>query len=275
VPARSLKKAILLSVLIMGILPVGEWNHAQAATAPAAVAPLFTPMSDAAAEGVGCLAVTAPIMTAAYMFGPTEIMMLVTGAVIVPSSSAQLFISLGGILGAAACGAGAAITPSVIWVADQLSQISTNSSVAIATEAQPQDAAITTPVNLNTNPEPVVQSPEVSEDVIQGTGCFAGMLALSAITLASSPIEIVGLAAGGVAVPTNTSIMLLSIVGTIIPAGCTLGAAIALPVVAMSKNASFDAIDKGMAYMFGWNKEAAPATPAATGLKTTNRSSGI
>ena len=51
--------------------------------------------------------------------GPSEVMMLTTGAVIVPSSSSLLFLALTGILAAGTCGAGAVVAPTVVWAYNQ------------------------------------------------------------------------------------------------------------------------------------------------------------
>lgn len=282
VPTRPKKSKNMLAVLLLGIALSGGASSAMATTDEVALANsaqdssslTLTPMSDAAAQGVGCLALTTPIMAAAYALGPTEIMMLVTGAVIVPSSNAQLFISIGGILGAAACGVGASLTPAAVWAmeklnptakADVVTNVTNSDSTNLksthpepvvsplsstAVQSDTQDIAVKNTSELKT---PLEQSLGVSEDAMQGTGCLAGVLALSAITLASAPIEIVGLAAGGVAVPTNTSILLLSIVGTMVPAGCSLGEATALPLAAFVQNFSFEAIGKSVASWFDWS----------------------
>jgi len=258
VPSRLVKVTSLIALLALGSIFAREGSAVAVAptedAAPPKESPFFTPMSDAAAQGVGCLALTSPIMAVAYALGPTEIMMLVTGAVIVPSSSAQLFISLGGILGAAACGVGAVLTPSVMWAVEKLGGAKVNSDV----ESQKDPMGAEEIANgHDTGADIQDESAEVSlmgEDEIQGAGCLIGVLGLGAITLATVPIEIVGLAAGGVAVPSNTTILLLGIVGTVVPAGCTLGAAASLPLVALYRNFDINAIGQGLASIIGWGR---------------------
>jgi hypothetical protein len=264
----------ILTIFILGIALSG-WANAAIATEVSAATdsppPVFVPMSDAAAQGIGCLALATPVMAAAYSFGPTEIMMLVTGAVIVPSSNAQLFITLGGILGAAICGVGASLTPSVIWAVERMNWTdpasNTNATLQSGQGGLMKVAADSAPIapTVPTAPPAIAQTspvspaastapPEMTEEVIEGAGCLAGVLGLSAITLASAPIEIVGLAAGGVAVSSNTPILLLAIAGTIVPAGCTLGAAASLPLLALSKSLGLDSVGQSLAAFFGWGQ---------------------
>lgn len=201
-------------------------------------------MPDAAMRGAGCLALAAPIMATAYAVGPTEIMLLVTGAVIVPSSSAQLLITLGGILGGAACGIGATITPNVMWAKDAMVE-------SFQTASAPYKSAAG-----ELKPVAMVEEPEfVDESMIQGAGCLAGILGLSAITFLSAPVEIVGLAAGGVTVPSTSASLFLGIAGTVMPAGCTIGAAAALPLLALSRTLNLNAIGDAMAAFWGWGQD--------------------
>jgi hypothetical protein len=51
-----------------------------------------------------------------YMVGPNEIIMLVVGGVVVPSSSSVLFVSLFGTMAAAGCTLGATSTPAISWL---------------------------------------------------------------------------------------------------------------------------------------------------------------
>jgi hypothetical protein len=252
----------VLTIFVLSLALNGWGNATTTIEIPAATdatTPVSVPMSDAAAQGIGCLALATPVMAAAYSFGPTEIMMLVTGAVIVPSSNAQLFITLGGILGAAICGVGASLTPSVIWAVERMNWTdpasNTNATLQSGQGGLMKVAADSAPIA----PTVIAQAspaspPEMTEEVIEGAGCLAGVLGLSAITLASAPIEIVGLAAGGVAVSSNTPILLLAIAGTIVPAGCTLGAAASLPLLALSKSLGLDSVGQSLAAFFGWGQ---------------------
>ncbi len=212
---------------------------------------LFTPMSDSAKQGVGCLIAGSGSLGAAYLLGPTEIMMLVTGAVIVPSTSSLLFLALGGILGAGACGAGASATPAVLWTANNASGIS-----AALTPELPSGVKRTVK-----DPPPAIQP--MNEGEMQSAGCLLGVLGLGAVTLAVAPTEIVMLAAGGVTVPSKTSILLLGVLGTVIPASCTMGSAAALPLVSLYQNFDTNAIGQKLASMVGWGR----SSPSSPGLQ--------
>ncbi|KOR31154.1 hypothetical protein TI04_02325 [Achromatium sp. WMS2] len=236
--------------LLLGIILVGGSLNLTAAENPAVPdnAPKSAvPMSDAAAEGIGCLALGTPTVAAAYALGPTEIMMLITGAVIVPSSSPQLFIPVLGILGGAACGVGASLTPSVLWMAEQMSAASGPEVLSYNQQKDLKVVAVSDDAGDNSG-----ANGELSEDVIQGHGCLVGALALSAITLATSPIEIVGLAAGGVAVPSNTSILLMGMAGTIVAGGCSIGSYAALPLAAAYRGLGLSRVSSGIASLFNW-----------------------
>lgn len=239
----NISKNIVTLLMVLAVFYSEHINTAQASTTE----PSLTPMSDAAMQGAGCLALATPIMAAAYAVGPTEIMMLVTGAVIVPSSSAQLLISLGGILGGAACGIGSAITPNIVWMFETFQQPASSTQHEVAS-SDLQPVAIIEKTGLAVAEEPV------NEDLVQGLGCLAGVIGISAITLASAPVEIVGLSAGGVTVPTNSSILFLGMAGTVVPAGCTIGAAISLPMLVLSRNLRLDAIGQAITSLFDWNQ---------------------
>jgi len=188
-------------------------------------------MSDAAAQGVGCFFMGTSSLAAAYALGPTELMMLATGAVIVPSSSSLLFIALGGILGAGACSVGASLTPAVLWAKEN------KASLLHRKETTPPPQAMT-------------------EAEVQSTGCLAGVLGFGAITLAAAPTEIVMLAAGGVTSPSSTSLLLMGILGTVVPASCTVGAAAALPVVAVYDRFDLEAVKQKITSIFGFGSPA-------------------
>lgn len=240
----NISKNIVKLLMLFAVFCSEHINTAQAAIKESTL----TPMSDAAMQGAGCLALATPVMAAAYAVGPTEIMMLVTGAVIVPSSSAQLLISLGGILGAAACGVGSAITPNLVWMFETLQQpVSSTQHEATSDNLQP--VAI-----IETTGLAVAEEEPVNEDLVQGLGCLAGVIGISAITLATAPVEIVGLSAGGVTVPTNSSILFLGMTGTVVPAGCSIGAALSLPMLVLSRNLRLDAVGQAITSLFDWDQ---------------------
>jgi hypothetical protein len=67
-------------------------------------------------------------MGAVYAVGPSEVIMLVVGGLIVPSSSSVLFVSLLSTMASMACGAGALATPAVLWAVRQTDQIAPGSA---------------------------------------------------------------------------------------------------------------------------------------------------
>jgi hypothetical protein len=223
-------------------------------------APLFTPMSDAAAMGVGCFAATTSSLAAAYAMGPTELMMLVTGAVIVPTTSSLLFIALGGILGAGACGVGAALTPSVLWAAENAEGISGGITEGIKTSLKPKiPSAVAKKMSvLEKEKTDIPAIRPMNEGEIQGAGCLLGVLGLGAVALATAPTEAVMLAAGGVGVPSSTPLLMMGMLGTLLPAGCTFGAVASLPLMTLYQNFDTNAIGQKLASMVGWGKSSSP-----------------
>lgn len=211
---------------------------------------LLTPMSDAAAQGVGCLAMTTAGLTMAYAMGPTELMMLVTGAVIVPSSSSLLFIALGGILGAGTCSVGASLTPSVIWAKENAKGISEKIHGEIKSSLKPK-------VIVNHHVNYVQDSKEIrsmNEEEIQSAGCLLGLLGIGAVALATAPTEAVMLAAGGVGIPSTTPLLMMGMLGTLLPAGCTFGSALSLPLIESYQNFDKAMIGQKLASMIGWER---------------------
>lgn len=91
--------------------------EAQILSAPGAkdALPPIRPMTDGEKQAAGCILSSTATMTATYLAGPAEVIMLVVGGLIVPSSSSVLFVALMGTMASMACGAGAAITPAVLW----------------------------------------------------------------------------------------------------------------------------------------------------------------
>lgn len=212
--------------------------------------PLFTPMSDEAAQGMGCFVATASSLALAYAIGPTELMMLVTGAVIVPSSSSLLFIALGGIMGAGTCGVGAALTPSFLWAKENAKGISEGITDGIKTSLKPKIGAVGS-LEQGSHLKSVVRP--MNEDEIQGVGCLVGLLGLGAVALATAPTEAVMLAAGGVGVPSSTPLLMMGMLGTLLPAGCSAGAAASLPLMALYQNFDSVAIGQKLASIVNWS----------------------
>jgi len=202
---------------------------------------------------MGCLVAATSSLAVAYAVGPTEIMMLVTGAVIVPSKSSLLFIALGGILGAGGCSIGAALTPHILWTNENAKGISEGIAEGIKTSLKPEirQATINKASSLKHEISPIRA---MNETEIQSAGCLIGLLGLGSVALVTAPTESVMLAAGGVGVPSSTSLLMMGMLGTLLPAGCSIGAAISLPLMSLYENFDPLVIGQKFASMIGWGR---------------------
>ncbi|CAK0780050.1 membrane hypothetical protein [Azospirillaceae bacterium] len=81
-------------------------------------------MPDNVVAGLGCAAMATTAMAAAYLSSPTEVIMLIAGGLLVPSSSSLLALSLTSTLVGGSCAIGALATPGVLYLADQAGPIS-------------------------------------------------------------------------------------------------------------------------------------------------------
>ncbi len=89
-------------------------------TAAAGQPPAIRAMTDGEKAAAGCVISTVATMGTVYAIGPSEFIMVVVGGLIVPSSSPVLVVGLLGTIASMACGAGAAITPAVLWAVRQM-----------------------------------------------------------------------------------------------------------------------------------------------------------
>lgn len=225
------KAALLLSAALVwtGAEPVRAATMTAAPTllaeAPLAIASTggggVAPMSDAAKAGMGCLLTSSAAMGGIYALGPTEIMMLVTGAVIVPTTSSLLFLALAGISAGATCGMGAMATPAVLWAAEHADNYATRltnwaDDTLGFTRAQ----------------EDVGDVRPMTDAEVQSTGCLVGAGSAGGVAMYGEASEILALAVGGVGVPSTTGILLLGLLSTVIPAGCGVGGIVTPAVVA-------------------------------------------
>jgi hypothetical protein len=76
-------------------------------------------LGDAEQQAIGCLAGGSISVLATLAAGPSEIIMLWGGGMLVPSGSAAIALSLLGQVGVAGCAIGAISTPTVMWLVDQ------------------------------------------------------------------------------------------------------------------------------------------------------------
>ncbi len=82
--------------------------------------PPIRALTDGEKAAAGCVISAVATMGTVYAIGPAEFIMVVVGGLIVPSSSPVLFVGLISTIASMACGAGAAITPAVLWGVRQM-----------------------------------------------------------------------------------------------------------------------------------------------------------
>lgn len=196
------------------------------------------PMSDAAVQGAACLGGAALSMGAAYAAGPSELMMVVTGAMHVPSGSSVMFIPMMSILGGGTCAMAAAATPAVSWAIEQSDTI--GAQFASLTDGWLGASAPVQYASAGTDDAGKdVASPSVrpmTEPETQSAGCIVGALSGFGASVATAPMEVAMLSSGATTVASSTPILGLALVGTIIASGCGIGSAAALPVTALLGN---------------------------------------
>jgi len=76
----------------------------------------FRPMTDEERDSAMCVFGATAGMVTSYIIGPSEVIMLVVGGAIVPSSSSILFWGLFGTVAAAGCAIGQLATPATSWL---------------------------------------------------------------------------------------------------------------------------------------------------------------
>lgn len=144
---KILTLAVIAAVLEVGV-PVAVW--AEAAGDPAVVAAeteeiraLYEAMAaeevddgpvfdDAEQQAVGCAAVAAVGLAATVAAGPSEIIMLWGGGMLVPSGAAAIWVTILAQIGVSGCALGAVATPTVLWFMDQSDNISAKLSQSIS-----------------------------------------------------------------------------------------------------------------------------------------------
>ena len=197
--------------------------------APAAVPDVvIAPLPDAALPGAYCLASAAAAMVAVFAAGPTESLMLLSGAMHLPTGTAVLFIPLASILGGGACAIGAAAQPAVSWAIEQSDNLA--AEVASAGESVFASGADAPAGTAKESAAPALRP--LTEGETQSVGCVAGALAGFGGALASSPIEVAMLSSGANTVVSATPIVALGLLGTIVVSGCAIGTYAILPIEA-------------------------------------------
>ena len=256
---------LALALILAGAPAPAKSADAAPAAPPASAAvqeATIAPLPDAALPGAYCLAGTTAAMVAVFAAGPTESLMILSGAMHVPSGTAVLFIPLLSILGGSACAIGAAAQPAISWAIEQSDNIAAEVSAAGQSlftapsappaPASPTEAAAATAVR------------PLTEGETQSVGCVAGALAGFGAALASSPMEVAMLSSGANTVVSTTPILALGLVGTIVASGCAIGTYAILPIQAFFNNFSTigDSVVSGLGQignMVGIGARRAPA----------------
>ncbi len=103
---------------IMGLSEVMDQQPLLQVTAaqPATKTTGIRPMTDTEFTSAMCILGATAGMAITYMAGPNEIIMLVVGGVVVPSSPTILFWSLFGTMAAAGCTIGSTSTAAISWL---------------------------------------------------------------------------------------------------------------------------------------------------------------
>jgi hypothetical protein len=80
-------------------------------------------LGDAELQAVGCAVVAGAGLAATVAAGPSEVIMLWGGGMLIPSHAATLWLTLFTQIGVSGCALGAIATPTVMWAADQSDNI--------------------------------------------------------------------------------------------------------------------------------------------------------
>lgn len=127
----NLPAAILIAVLLgfggyRDALARGSGGGATdpAGTEEAAAAPAESAgLTDAEKSAAGCGVAGAGAVAASYLVGPSEVLMLWGGGMVVPSGSVMLGVVLLAQIGTTFCAIGVLATPTVLWAYDQSGNI--------------------------------------------------------------------------------------------------------------------------------------------------------
>jgi membrane protein DedA with SNARE-associated domain len=176
------------------------------------------PMNDTEQQSIGCIASAAVTMAATYAVGPSEIIMLVVGGVIVPSSSSVLFASLMATMASLGCVGGATITPLVTRAWTEFKARDQTASTSAADTRVPPFGEVQASIGD--------QEQEIEPDYVfeQGMGCIVagGTSAIAATAIGAS--ETLMITAGGLLAPSTSPTLWLGIFSTLVAGTCSLGA---------------------------------------------------
>lgn len=258
----------LALILIGGTVPALADTAAPApavaeTTAAAGVTEVtIAPLPDAALPGAYCIAGATAAMVAVFAAGPTEGIMILSGAMHLPSSTAVLFIPLASILGGGACAIGAAAQPAISWAIEQSDNIATQVSAAghsvVASVANAPAGAEAAGKEKASAVRPL------TEGETQSVGCVAGALAGFGAAMATSPMEVAMLSSGANTIVSTTPVLALGLIGTIVASGCAIGTYAILPIQAFFNNftAIGDSLVSGLSQIGSMASDGASRTVA-------------
>lgn len=236
---------------------------------------VIAPMPEDATTGAYCLAGATLAMAAAFAAGPTESLLLISGAMQVPSGTAVMFIPLLSLLGGAACSVASGAQPAVHWAIEQSDTIAAQASAAGRSvlglrAGAPADGPAGSDGSGKDKGDkagavqPVAPVRPLTEDETQSVGCVGGALAGFGAAMASSPMEIAMLSAGAATVVSSTPILFLGLVSSIVASGCAIGNYAILPAQALVENfgAVSDSVFGGLNHFGSMVREATSDTMA-------------
>jgi hypothetical protein len=89
-----------------------------------------TGLSEGTQKSIGCLSLASVALLASVWAGPSEMIMIAAGGLLVPSGFTPLMVSLTATLGVLSCGVGYEATPAALWLAEQVGVIPANPNAA-------------------------------------------------------------------------------------------------------------------------------------------------
>jgi hypothetical protein len=202
------------------------------------------PMPGSAQQGLWCLGGAVSSVAAAYAVGPSEVIMMVTGAMHVPSSGPLVFLPLYALLASGSCALASAAQPAISWASEQSSNIARVVSDRLL-GLMPTSYADAAVDDANKSDVPAIRPMETGE--MMSAGCVVGAGGGLLGSLAAGPMEVVMLAAGGITVASSTPVLAMGLLGTIVASGCAVGNYALLPVVTLFQSLTGNGGSSGQA----------------------------
>ncbi|KOR33088.1 hypothetical protein TI05_03155 [Achromatium sp. WMS3] len=209
--SNKMKIPNILYIFLLSIL-IGRINLAQSNEIPNLDTQIsqIRSMNSAEQQSVGCMVGAASAMALAYTIGPSEVIMLMSGGAIIPSSASVLFTSLVATMASLGCIGGAIVTPLAVWSWDEIF-------------ASPP---IITPKPSKTSIDSKRESMPSNKSYVfeQGIGCIAAGGAAAILASLIGANETLMVTAGGMLIPSASSTLWLGIMSTLVAGTCSMGA---------------------------------------------------